>query len=202
MEILVGIFLNGHNNIVRRINMELNWHSLSQIEKFTPIKNVFESIGAPKFKLGIKPVYYMGRGYLISYTPMKFRVENSKRVEFGDNGEYALNIYFFMLKQELKEYFKINDEKYVFEGETLGEPFEIFDSISINSTYEEVINILRPKSTLAYYQDGETKVMKNGVFEFQNNFVIWSNFNFLFYGKSKKTKLSAFQFTLDKSGIK
>lgn len=69
--------------------------------------------------------------------------------------------------------------------------------IGINSTFEQVANYFSQKSNVAYYQEGETRALNNGTFAFQNNFVIWGNYTFFFFGKSKKTKVSGFEFTFN-----
>ena len=173
----------------------MEWSKIAEIKKFTSLQQVFALYGSPKFKLGTRTVYYMGDGVLLSYSLRLFKLENSSRIEYGDEGEYALNVYFFANKHELEKYFKIKQEQYDFEGDNLGNAFEIVDGIAINSTYEQVTNLLRAKLRLEYYQEGETRALNDGEFGFQNNYVMWGNYNFLFFGKTKKAKLSAFQFT-------
>lgn len=178
------------------VNME--WIELSRIKKFTSIKDVFEKVGLPKFKLGNRPVYYMGKGFLISFSSRKFKAENNNRVEYGEEGEYALSVYFFKNKKDLKAHFKIKNEQFSFEeNDILGnENFEIFEGIELNSTLDQVANYLIPKSTGAYYHKGETRAFNNGIFTFQNNFVAWDNYIFFFFDKSTNTKVSGFECTL------
>jgi hypothetical protein len=124
-----------------------------------------------------------------------FKVENNSRVEYGDVGEYALSVYYFTKKQDLEAHFKIKKEQYNFESDEFEREFKIIDIIGMNSTYEQVTRYFREKSNVAYYQEGETRSMTDGKFEFQNNFVMWGNYTFFFFGKSKKTKISGFEFT-------
>lgn len=159
------------------------------------MNDMFNKFGKPMFKMGSRPVYYIGNGYLISYSPKMFKVENSSRIEYGNEGEYALSMLYFVKKQNLEAHFKIKQEQYNFESDELGEVFEIIDTIGINSTFEQVTNYFKQKSNIAFYQEGETRVFNNGKFEFQNNFVTWGNYSFFFFGKSKKTKVSGFEFT-------
>lgn len=172
----------------------MEWTKFLEIKKFTHIDNVFKSIGNPMFRLGTRPIYYIRDGFLISYSPTKFRIENNKRIEYGEQGEYALSLYYFSNKQNLEEYFKLNQEKYEFEADIFDNSFEIVEGIQTISTNEQVINLFKHKSTNIFYQEGETRTMTNGKFEFQNNFVKWGSFTFLFFGKSKKTKMSGFEF--------
>lgn len=174
----------------------MEWNKIIQIKKFIPLQEVFNRFGTPKFKLGERPIYYIGNGLLASYTNKKFRIENSSRIEYGDEGEYILSIYFFMKKKELEDYFKLKEEKYDFEGDILGISFKIMDGVEINSTFDQVTELLRLIPNSEYYQEGETRAFRDGVFEFQNKYVIWRDFTFLFFGKNKKTPLSAFELTL------
>lgn len=173
----------------------MDWVNMTRVKKFTPMNVFFNKFRKPLFKMGNRPVYYMGNGFLVSYSSKMFRVENNSRVEYGDEGEYALSAYYFLKKQDLEAHFKIKQEQYNFEGDELGGVFEIIDTISINSTYEQVASCFRQKSSIAYYQEGETRAFNNGRFEFQNNFVTCGNYTFFFFGKSKKTKVGGFEFT-------
>jgi hypothetical protein len=87
---------------VRRMKME--WTKISKIKKFTLIDDVFKIIGKPMFRLGTRQIYYIGDGFLISYSSIKFRIENNTKIEYGDQGEYALSIYYFSNKQNLEKY--------------------------------------------------------------------------------------------------
>ncbi|MBP1756847.1 MAG: hypothetical protein H6Q59_3245 [Firmicutes bacterium] len=173
----------------------MDWTNITMVKKFTAIDDVFEKLGKPMFKMGSRPVYYMGKGFSVSYSPKMFKVENNNRVEYGDEGEYALSTYYFFKKQDLEEYFKIKQEQFNFESNELGGVFQIIDEIGMNSTYEQVTSYFKQRSSLAYYQEGETRAFLNGKFDFQNNFVIWGNYTFFFFGKSKETKISGFEYT-------
>ncbi len=177
----------------------MDWKELSLTTKFTPLEKVFEKYGKPKFKLGDRPVYYMGNGFLLSYCERKFKVEGLNRVEYGDLGEYILSASFFRHKQELILSYHIEEnEEYPFDSDTFGSEFEIVEGVKVGFTFEDVTKILRPISSLVYYREGETKSMKNGVFKFRNQFIEYGNYTFIFFGKFKKTKLSAFDFTFHK----
>ncbi len=173
----------------------MDWANMPQVKKFTPMNDFINKFGKPLFKMGSRPVYYIGNGFLVSYSPKIFRVENNSRVEYGDEGEYALSVYYFVKKQDLEAHFKIKQEQYNFESDELGGVFEIIDTIGVNSTYEQVTSYFRQKSSVAYYQEGQTRAFNNGKFEFLNNFVTWGSYTFFFFGKSKKTKVSGFEFT-------
>lgn len=173
----------------------MKWTNITKVKKFTPLDQVFLEIKEPIFKMDNKPVYYMGNGFLISYSPKQFRVENCERVEYGEVGEFALNAYYFGKRQHLEKYFKIENEIYLFEKDELLSPFIIIDEIGVNSTYEQVTSYFRQRSNLVYYREGETREFNNGRFAFVNNFVTWGNYTFFFFGNSRKTRVSGFKFT-------
>lgn len=57
----------------------MDWINISKIKKFTPVNEVFNNYGRPLFKLDSRPVYYMGNGFLLSFTHKMFKVENNCR---------------------------------------------------------------------------------------------------------------------------
>lgn len=176
------------------------WNKLNSIQRFTPLNEVFDLYGHPKFRLGTRPVYYMGKGFLISYTSKKFRVENNNRIEFGEKGEYALSIYFFINRKELERYFKINQEEYEFE-ECIEDNFDIFEGVNTNLSFQQVKASIDKKSELAFYQEGETRGFINGKFNFSNKYIVWGRYTFLFFGKSNSTKLSAFEYSFEEKNV-
>lgn len=166
----------------------MNWSELNQIKKFTPINQLPIS----KCLITDRPLYYLGNGFLISYTDRRFNVEGDERIEYGDEGEYALNIYYFQNRQELEMYFKLK-EALIDYYELPGKSFEISEGIFIGDTFQEVNRLLRDNSK---YQDGETRALRNGAFRFQNSYISWTDYNFFFFEKSKKASLTGFQYTL------
>lgn len=174
---------------------KMNWELLMQIKKFTPMQEILKHYGQPRFILDSRPVLYLGNGFLISYTTRKFKIEGGERIEYGDEGQYALSVYYFQKKNELELYFKLESGNYDFEGDILGNSFEILEKVSLNSTYEEVTKQLRLGLNSVYYQEGETRAFSKQNFGFQNKFIMWGNYIFLFFGEKKTTKLSAFEFT-------
>lgn len=169
------------------------WNQLNKIQRFTPIRNL-ENV-MTKFQLPNKPVYYLGSGFLISYTDMQFKVEDLERKEYGEAGEYSLNIYFFKLRSDLIEYFNLNLEDMGNDSDVYDD-FEILEGISINSNYNEITNVLKDKNQGHYLQTGESRRLINEEFMFYYHYINWNNFVFKFFEKSKKAKLRAFQYTL------
>jgi hypothetical protein len=166
----------------------MNWNELRQINKFTPINQLPFS----KRLITDRPLYYLGNGFLISFTDKMFRVDGDERIEYGEEGEYALNIYFFQYRNELELYFKLNESLLEYD-DVLGAGFEISEGIYVGSTFQEVNKLLRSNSN---YQDGETRSLRNGAFRFQNLYISWGDYNFFFFKNSKKALLSGFQYTL------
>lgn len=166
----------------------MDWNDLKQIKKFTPINHLTFA----KHLIKDRPVYDLGNGFLLSYTDRMFRIDGLERNEFGVEGEYALNLYFFQNRSELEMYFKLKEPLHDYER-VLGGGFVICDGITIGSTFDSVNKLLRSDQS---YQDGETRALRDGLFQFQNSYISWNDFNFFFFEKSKKAMLTGFQFTL------
>lgn len=171
----------------------MEWNTLKKIYRFTPMSDIFQVIGYPKFQLGTRPAYYMGEGFVIGFTPTKFKMEKNDIIDFGEKGEYALCAYYFRDRNELELDFRFKeDEIFNFEGDIIGNCcFEIEENILINSTIDQVETNLCSK---ANYSKGETRDFNGANFVFQNQFIICDKYTFYFYGKGKKAKLSAFKF--------
>ncbi len=170
--------------------------NLLSIKKFTPVSEIFKQFNSPLFKLGERPAYYMGNGFLLSYSSNMFKIVNNNRVQFGDEGEYALSVYYFIERKYLEAYFKIGGEKFDFKNDILGELNVIFEPVKMEWTFEQVSMYLRTKANEVYYHEGETRTLNGDVFGFQNHFINYDNYTFFFFEKSKKTKISGFEFVL------
>lgn len=171
----------------------MHWSEFKKILNFTPMEEIFEQFGNPKFKIG-RLLYYMGNGYCLGFSERKFRVENHQRVEYGELGEYYVRLYFFKKRDELERYFRING-KYEFEADTFGDDFEITDGIRIGSTHEEVSRIIKSKKSDKYYAEVENRAMnEKREFVYQCDQIMWGEYVFRFFGKSKQTPLTAFEY--------
>ena len=71
------------------------WLRMKEICKFTPRAELEKLAGPAKFQLEDRPAYYHGGGFVVYYSPMRFRVEGLQRVEYGQPGEYAVGMYHF-----------------------------------------------------------------------------------------------------------
>lgn len=171
------------------------WNELKDKEKFTPVEDVFKIVGRPKSQLVGKPVYDMGKGILISYCNTMFKVENNQRIEYGEDGKYSLNFYYFQDEEYLKKHFKIKElEPISFDKKT---EFDIVGDITTNSSFEEVQKYCKENSKGVFFRVADTNAMnEERKFEFQNKTITWGSFTFFFFGKSKKTKLSGYRYTL------
>ena len=173
----------------------MEWDEIRKEKNFTEMHLIFEKYGEPKFKLKDLPIYYMGEGFLLAYSKKKFSMENGSRIEYGEEGEFLIAIYNFINKQDIGKIFFLNIDDYHFEGEIIGKSFPIMDSIDFNSNYSEVSIYFRKKE--GYFNEGESRVLdKNRNFVFRNNWVTWGGYMFYFFGKTKKTKLGAFEYNI------
>lgn len=173
------------------------WSNLGSVRKFTPIMDFFSEFGVPMFKFGDRPIYYMGNGFSVFYSQRMFTVENNTRLEYGDIGEYVLGIYYFNKKKDMLLFLKIDNGEYYFEGDILGEEFCIINKIDFNSTYDHVANYFKQNQCFKYYREGESRRLINGKLEFQNSFITSDNFDFFFFEKGKKSKISGFRFVFE-----
>ena len=167
------------------------WNALKIIKKFTPKAELDKIIGAPRFQIEDRPMYYYGKGFAVYYSPQCFRIEGIQRVEYGVPGEYAVGLYHFSETDALKKDFGLN----VFEVDDVA-PLEddIIDSaISYRSTYSDIYTWVRQNS-FDYQGRGETQNLVDGKMTFKNSFIRYGQYEFLFFGKSKRTKLTGFQF--------
>lgn len=59
----------------------MRWERLETARRFTSLNEVFRMVGEPKFKLGDGNTYYLGEGYFLLFSDMKFGAENGRRIE-------------------------------------------------------------------------------------------------------------------------
>ena len=165
----------------------MQWKELSRIPRFLPVEKVFERYSGPKFRLGKANTYYMGNGFLLSFSDEQFRIENMKQIEFSKPGQFSMQISYFANKGELCSCYRINNEMYDFESDLLGEPFRVSDIVKIGSTFEQVSTYLKTKGHIDYYNEGESSALVKGKSQFCHNWIQWNNYELLFFGRSKKT---------------
>ncbi|NOU85758.1 hypothetical protein GC102_08220 [Paenibacillus sp. LMG 31460] len=161
----------------------MKWNQINNIKRFTPLVQ----LSFPKLHLTDRPLYYLGSGFMLSYTNRQFKIEGYERVEFGEKGEYALGMYYFKYRKELEQYMNLT---LPFQDEVFGGVFEIVKGIAVGDTYLKVKNKLS-----CGYQIDETRRLKDGDLIFQNANISWKDFRFFFFERSNKSELTGFQLT-------
>ena len=167
------------------------WNMLKGVKKFTPKSELDKIIGTPLFQLENRPVYYYGNGIAVYFSSQCFRVEGIQRVEYGALGEYAVGIYHFSDVTALKTGLGLN----VFGADDVA-PLkdDIIDgAVSYRSTYNEIWKWAQ-KNRSDYQTEGVTQELVNGKMVFKYSFITYGQFEFFCYEKSKRTKLTGFQF--------
>lgn len=176
--------------------LNIDWEKLQQIPKFKPVESVFNEVCHPKFRIANLMAYYLGNGFILSFSDKQFKIEDLKRIEYGDIGEYALRISFFLNKSELVKCFMIEEKIFEHEPQVLGDNFRIVNNISLEDSFEEVSKQLRSDASKLYYDEGETYKMNNDILVFEKRFIKWGNYEFFFFQDSIKSKMTAFTMTL------
>jgi hypothetical protein len=131
----------------------MDWSSLSSIVRFSPMFQIFNDWKAPELKIEDRPLYYMGEGIFIDYTDKQFIIESLERVEYGEVGEYALNVAVYRSTTEISSSLNLRRLDFNFETSPLIIPFG--NGISFGISHKETIKILI-KSNL-FYQEFETR---------------------------------------------
>ena len=181
----------------------MNWMQVLTIRKFTPIEDVFRICGEPQFKLANRNVFYMGGGFLLGFCEKKYSVSGMQRKEYGEKGEYALNVNVFINQKELAIYHKLRQETYEFESDTLCEPFEIFEGMTLGTTFQQASHILlqrirSPQSYVNHYVPGESRGLnEQKEFVFEYRWIRYGNYEFFFFGEEANTKMSGFEYILN-----
>jgi len=105
---------------------------MNDIKRFTPLGQ----LRFPKLlHLIDRQLYYLGNGFMLSYTNRQFRIEGYERIEFGEEGEYALSLYYFQYRNELEQYMNLtlSVKDKLFSG-----VFEIVKGIAVEANFLKV----------------------------------------------------------------
>ena len=65
--------------------------------------------------------------------------------------------------------------------------------ITYQSTFQE-IHRCAAQHSLEYYSEGETQRLVEGSMAFLRRWIAWEEYEFYFYGKSRRTKMTGFHF--------
>ena len=167
------------------------WNTLREIRKFTPKAEVDRILGVSPVQIEDRPAWYYGGGFVLHYSPVRFRVEGIQRVEYGGPGEYVVGGWHFpdagTLKLELGlTCFDAADAAPLEE--------DIVDGvITYQSTFQEIRQCAARRS-LEYYSEGETRRLADDQMVFQKRWIAWNQYELYFHGKPRKTKVSGFHF--------
>ena len=163
------------------------------MKKFTTKNEIDKIIGVPKCQIGKRPLYYYGNGILISYSLKRFKVEGCERIEYGEEGMFAVSLYHFIDVEMLKEYFKLK----FFEWDDIGGNSDnvIDEDVTYGKTFAEIHDLGLNKKYVNHYREGENCVLVDGKLAVQNLFIMYGTYTLFFRGKSKKNKIAGFQFT-------
>ncbi len=169
------------------------WNILKSIKKFTPKSELDKIIGAPLFQIEDRPAYYYGKGIVVFYSPKSFMIQGIQRIEYGEPGEWAVGMYHFPDIAVLKAEFGLNDF-HADDAVPLEE--DIIDgAVSYHSTCSEIWKWAQ-KNPADYQTKGVTNRLVDGQMAFNNLFIIYGQYQFFFYGKSKKKSCHVFDFAL------
>lgn len=165
------------------------WNTLKEIRKFTPKAEVDRILGVSPVQIKNRPSWYYGGGFVLHFSPVRFRVEGIQRVEYG-GAEYIVGGWHFPDAGTLKLELGLT----CFDAEDAA-PLEeeIVDGITYQSTFQE-IHRCAARRFLEYYSEGETQRLVEGGMAFLRRWIAWEQYEFYFYGKSRKTKVSGFHF--------
>jgi hypothetical protein len=137
----------------------------------------------------------MGDGVFLGYCEKKFRVYGMERKEYGEKGKYALSIAVFMKKTDVSVFYMLRQETYDFKSEQLCEPFEICEGISLNDTFHQISQLLRPRVHEIYYREGESRHLNTQrKFVFAHKWIYYGKYHFFFFGRFPKTPMSGFEY--------
>lgn len=171
----------------------MNWNDLVKIRKFTPMENIFIKFGKPKFQLGEKLIYYMGNGYLISFSERPFLIDDEiGRTEYGEVGEYALRCTYIKTKCYLEQNYGLKQNRYELENVFDQHPFTIIDDVTTEMTLKKVKDMFRLNGKP--YGEIEHRAFMDGTFTFQKKIITCDNFQFYFFGKSSNTVMGGVEF--------
>ena len=168
------------------------FEQVKNIKRFTPKDEVDSLIGEPLFQIEDRLLFYYGNGVLIGYTPIRFIIENGKRIEYGEKGIYALIMMHFSDIEMLKLYLGLKSFE---EKEAINcSGICIDEKITYDMTFQNIHAMAVQKVFNRTYREGETRRIIDGRMKTAYLFIMYDNYELFFRGKSKKSKVCGFKY--------
>ncbi|MBP3568049.1 MAG: hypothetical protein J6K04_02675 [Lachnospiraceae bacterium] len=164
---------------------------LTQIKRFTPKNEIDSLIGEPLFRIDERLLYYYGNGIVISYTPVRFNVENGKRIKYGVEGIYALAVFHFSDIEMLKLHLRLDN--FEENKEIICNNVYIDGTITYDMTFQDIHAMAVKKIFNDTYREGETRRIIDGKMKTVNLFIMHDNYTLFFHGNSPESKVSGFK---------
>ncbi|MFD0675228.1 hypothetical protein [Cohnella sp. GCM10027633] len=185
-----------YNNVIRNQCKSIcvgehMWGQYKEIYKFKPMNEVFQEIITPVMKIDDRPLYYMGEGFFISYSDKLFIIENNERIEIGPEGEYALNLFYFSNKNQIKKHFNISNEFAPYKTSV----FHIDYEIEIGNSKLEISNNLRRQKIRHQASQSRRYNKEAGSFDFYCNEIEFDDYRLFFFNEDRKALLEAIEYT-------
>lgn len=167
------------------------WSILRTIPKFTPRSRIDRLLGTPGLPLEDRPVYAYGGGFVVTFSPVRFRVEGLRRVEYGEPGEYAVSVLHFSDNAALQTHLNL---EHACPGRAAVLEEDLVDgAVSYRSTLAQARRWAARSSPQGW---GETWGMAGGKFQLLYHFLQYDPYQFFFYGSAPQTPLTGFQYVL------
>lgn len=171
------------------------FNQIKKISKFTPKEKIDDMLGYSLFQIETLPVYYYGNGFFVAYTSKKFQVECNVRMEYGEEGMYAVSVYHFADVEMLKANFGLKsfdetDVKYV--------TCEFIEGgVAYGQTFKDIQKMRLKDRFSNSYMEGKRRRLVDGKMSVINLFITCGSYTFFFYGKSPNSLLSGFEYVLN-----
>ena len=166
------------------------WNILKEIRKFTPKAEVDRILGVSPVQIKNRPSWYYGGGFVLHYSPVRFRIEGIQRVEYGQPGEYAVGLYHFSDVEALRTELGLD----AFPAEDAA-PLEqgIDGGIAYGMTFHQ-LHRWACEAMPGDHREGETWRQVQGELTLLRRFIQCGPYELYFYGKSRRTKLTGFRY--------
>lgn len=172
------------------------WSIIRTIPKFTPRSQVDRLLGTPGLPLEDRPVYAYGGGFVVTFSPVCFRVEGLRRVEYGEPGEYAVSVLHFSDNATLQTHLGL---EHPCPGSAAPLEEDLIDgAVSYRSTLAQARRWAVRSAPQGW---GETWGLADGEFQLRYHFLQYGPYQFFFYGSAPQTPLTGFQYVLPEENL-